>query len=202
MSRFAQVASALAIVGATLMAAPRAEGGLIIDFEDLADGVTTHLWEIGSYQGFNWSNNFASTNDASAGSGYAVMGTHFALTYFEETPIWMTTDDLSLTSIGSVDMISAWRTSNTWLVEGLVGGANGAVIYATEVTMINTLVSHVDLNYVGVDTLKFTHLFDSGIDEGGGSGIHIALDNIVVPAPGSLALLALAGLMGRRRRRG
>ena len=172
----------------------------MINFDDLTGEVDLHA--ISPYQGFNWSEDFLSSK-ISAG-GYGVMDSQLALNANETSPIFTMSVAAPSFDALSLDMISAWRTWNTYRVEGLLGSA---VKDSMDVQVTPFQVSHVILNFVGIDTLRWTHLADSGIDVGPGSGSHIAIDNIefvpmAIPPPAAVLLGAIGlGLVGWARKR-
>ena len=98
-------------------------------------------------------------------------------------------------------MTAAW---NTGLEVEMIGYRDGELVHQLLVTLGDPIAPEwIDVGFTDIDELFIAT--SGGVNYGhGGSGTHLVIDDFtyVVPAPGVLALLGLAGLAGRRRRAG
>ena len=136
------------------------------------------------------------------GDGYATQGVLFAWDHASENPG---------PAVGSLEILAAAGFELEGLSFDLVGYNQVEASARYEVLVDGVSVASGDLDFLG----SSSH-FQIDLDPVSGSSLEIVLDNYyrpsyvgmdnvsfnIVPAPGALALLGLAGIAGTRRRRG
>ncbi|MCK4873563.1 MAG: hypothetical protein KAS72_12630 [Phycisphaerales bacterium] len=170
-----------------------------IDFEGLGDGVNVPA----GYAGMNWDGGASpimSLNGPAAGGGYGVMGTMLAFNPWEATPTGFYDPEGDDFQLVSFDFIAAWYTSLTYDFEGYNNGASTGQVLTANVGCF-AVTNFVTGWTLPIDEVKITFVGSDYVEgyPGIGSGLHYGLDNIVIPAPASLSLLALGALVRRRR---
>lgn len=189
----------------------------ILDFEDVATPYTSLLLSAGEvtdgYRGFDWQSNwsaypggsvYAYMNSGTVPSGYQsaiASGTRALYTpaNFGQPLCILTITRGEIWNFSSVDIGTAWRTG---VFVEITGSLAGSTLYSHSFTIDSAgVLGTLALDFSGIDTL--TVRSSGGVAAyADGDGAHLIMDNLnySVPAPGALALLALAGGVRRRRR--
>lgn len=191
----------------------------ILDFEDVAtpnQTVASYGTVLDGYHGFDWATNGPGSPGLPAGeaavylnnstyiSGYQTaipVGTRAMFTpgTVAQSPCIVTMTRAETWNFHSVDIATAWRTGVLVEITGLLAGST---IYSHTLTIESAgVLSTLSLNFTGIETLRIESSGGTAVYSGG-NGAHLILDNMnySVPTPGALALLALAGMVQRRRR--
>lgn len=159
----------------------------VIDFEDVIVGSNGEVEIADGYKGFNWnvpesgeelSNNlFVVDGDlASYGqnSGYFVAGSNVAFTPNASEPVTITRDDATDFTFKSVEMTSAWNTTEDIWIEGYNGGVS---VGSQEVQITNTQPTTITAEWGLIDTLSINILGSSAPEEYNGAYDHVIFDN-------------------------
>lgn len=187
------------IAGAMLSSASFA----VIGFDDIADG------EIADgYAGLNWENMFVLTPGSSstyAGSGYEngmLSPRKVAYNAYGD-------DACALKSVDPFNMYSAyftaaWQDGLTLVIEAYLANNSVDII---QVELDHDAPTFVEMNFVGVDKVRFSTIGGTEVPGLDGDGKHFAMDNLdlvgAVPEPFTMALagLSLAAAARMRRRK-
>jgi uncharacterized protein (TIGR03382 family) len=157
------------------------------------------------YRGFNWSTNYQNTASLTLPSGFQTaipQGTRALFTPgdFDQGYCFLQMSRSESWNISSLSVAAAWRSGVT--VE-LLGLRNNQTVFNSFTTLgASGVMNHLSVNQSEIDTLLV-------IGYGGQPSYPVSdnsiliIDNIsyTIPAPGALALFALAGGARRRRRR-
>lgn len=191
----------------------------ILDFEDVAtpvQSVADYGQVLDGYHGFDWASNGPGSpglpageasvylNNITVNSGYQTaipVGTRAMFTPggIAQSLCILTMTRAETWDFHSVDIATAWRTGVLVEITGLVAGST---IYSHTFTIESAgVLSTLSLNFTGIETLRIRSSGGTTVYSGG-NGAHLILDNMnySVPTPGALALVALAGMVQRRRR--
>jgi hypothetical protein len=205
---------------ATTFIATAAHGtGTFCTFENLPAPTTPSLsppntgfyWDyLSSYEGFHFTSSYPQGNfqwayyDFVGGGGWAgydegIVGDRALFTPWgaEASKNYrIRRDDLWM--LNSIEVTSVW-TSTTVVIEGYRYG-QGVFTFSAQLTT----AQRVKLNISSVYPGPLNNITEIKIYSTGSLSSHLAIDNIeyttVVPAPSALALLAVVGVVGRRRR--
>lgn len=145
----------------------------LIDFEDL-DLSQPIYWDgmeiPDGYHGYNWDipdyglNLYAVDGDnVDQSTGYYLAGSNVAFTPHAHQPINITRSDGGNFDFESVELTSAWDSSQEVTLEGYL---DGNLLYSETVTIYNTSVTDVNVNWGPIDSLII-----------GNNGSHLILDN-------------------------
>jgi hypothetical protein len=192
--------------------------GTFCTFENLPAPTTPSLsppntgfyWDyLSSYEGFHFTSSYAPGNfqwgyyDLVGGQGYAgydegIIGDRALFTPWgaeasknyriSRNELWM---------LNSIEVTSAWTTT-TVVIEGYRYG-QGVFTFSAQLST----AQRVKLNISSVYPGPLNNITEIKIYSTGSLSSHLAIDNIeyaMVPAPSALALLVVAGCVGRRRR--
>jgi len=204
---------------ATAFIATAAHGtGTLCTFENLPvpttattnTGNTGFYWEsLSSYEGFHFTSSYAPGNfqwgyyDLVGGQGYAgydegIVGDRALFTPWgaeasknyriSRNELWM---------LNSIEVTAVW-VSSTVVIEGYRYG-EGVFTFSAQLAT----AQRVKLNISQVYPFTEYAVHQIKIYSTGSLSSHLAIDNIeytVIPAPSALALLAVVGVVGRRRR--
>lgn len=133
------------------------------------------------------------------GNGYEL-----SVTSGEQVAFNLGGDDLTISgqqfSLSGGWFTAAWRDE---LQLRVVGQRDGVDIYDSTHTLSAFESNWIQLGMYDVDSVTFSSWGGDNVWIGG-DGSHFAMDNLAiqVPAPGAMALLGVAGMAARRRRRG
>lgn len=190
----AMFAAALPVYGASV----------VIDFEDLYDGVEVFEILPDEYGGFNWSGNTQwLTSQAvpvpESGFEYGTVGNASIVTGAENFVV----KPVSMESETSFDFLgayitAAWNIDQDFTVEGW---RSDVKVYSSYKTTSYDEPHWFDFDFMDIDTLWF--IPGTGGTGGGllGKGNHLVIDDItLVPEPSSLLLLTLGGWALRKRK--
>jgi hypothetical protein len=169
------VASAIGLMAVVQVSVAQPQ---LITFDGLpGDGSTIP----NGYGGFNW-DNFYDVNGAAYAplSGYAngaVSPPNVAYNGYGNPASWMSS--LTPFTLNSAYITAAWNDGLNVNVEGL--NALNQVLYNNNYTVNTEGPTLITFNYVGINEVLFTT--SGGVNMGlGGSGEHLALDNVTVNA--------------------
>lgn len=175
------------------------------DFEDI-DLQDAPYSEIEEYNDLYFQNmkvmnipTWTSSNSTGYDNGYAL-----SVMSGEQVAYNRGGNDLSISgesfSLSGGWFTAAWRDG---LQLRVVGQRDGVDIYNSTHTLSAFESSWIQLGMYDVDSVTFTSWGGDNVWTGG-DGSHFAMDNLAiqVPAPGAMALLGVAGVAARRRRRG
>ncbi len=194
--------------------------GTLCTFENLPAPTTPSLsppntgfyWDyLSSYEGFHFTSSYAPGNfqwayyDLVGGQGYGgydegIIGDRALFTPWGSeqsknyrigrNELWM---------LHSIEVTAVWLSS-TVVIEGYRYG-EGVFTYTAQLTTAQRVKLNISSVYPGplnnITEIKIYSTIPNSLSS------HLAIDNIeytVVPAPSALALLAVAGVVGRRRR--
>ena len=164
-----------------------------------------------SYEGFHFTSSYAPSNfqwayyDLVGGQGYGgydegIVGDRALFTPWgadqgknyriSRNELWM---------LNSIEVTAVWLSS-TVVIEGYRYG-EGVFTYTAQLTTAQRVKLNISSAYPGplnnITEIKIYSTIPNSLSS------HLAIDNIeyaVIPAPSALALLAVAGVVGRRRR--
>jgi hypothetical protein len=178
----------------------------VIGFEDLypvLDKSATNAIPAG-YAGFNWSSRFRlMTREyaaASTGVGYTngMIGNVVAYTSGAAgaNSVEMSSGDLF--NFAGAYITSVWKMSQDVQVQGYY---NGSLIYDTTIFTSSDRAYWFDFDFENIDRLRIVPGINGTDIYGTYRGSHLAIENItIVPEPATLMLLALGGLLIKRKR--
>jgi len=208
----------LTLIATTFIATAAHGTGTFCTFENLPAPTTPSLsppntgfyWDyLSSYEGFHFTSSYAPGNfqwgyyDLVGGQGYAgydegIIGDRALFTPWgaEASKNYrIRRDDLWM--LNSIEVTAVWASS-TVVIEGYRYG-EGVFTYIAQLAT----AQRVKLNISQVYPFTEYAVHQIKIYSTGSLSSHLAIDNIeytVIPAPSALALLAVAGVVRRRRR--
>ena len=196
--------AAVALAGTNPALATTAQSTVqVLRFDDVT---TTMGWEYGlfdpmpaGYGGFHWTN-CGAVRQTTGMSGYVtglVSGNQTMFTAASETTSVSASYPWSF--VGAY-MTGAWRTNLTVTLTGLLAGAT---VHSMTFTLGDpTGPTWVNANFTNIDTLRITAAGGTAYWPGGTTQLAIDDFTALVPAPGAVSLLLVAGAGRRNRRRG
>ncbi|MDA0781081.1 MAG: hypothetical protein PQ612_00875 [Rickettsiales bacterium] len=139
----------------------------VIDFEDL-NSTSSGTPLPDSYQGFEWKldNGANASHQDDPSVGYGVMGTNLIYNTGGATSVTISKTDGSSFDFEGVDLISAIAPNQDIDIFGYLGGV---LVGSTTVSLTNTAVTEVDVDWTEIDTLI--------LDPQLASGNYFAMDN-------------------------
>lgn len=139
----------------------------VIDFEDL-NSTSSGTPLPNSYQGFEWKldNGANASHQDDPSAGYGVMGTNLIYNTGGATSVTISKTDGSSFDFEGVDLISAIAPNQDIDIFGYLGGV---LVGSTTVSLTNTAVTEVDVDWTDIDTLV--------LDPQLASGNYFAMDN-------------------------
>ena len=194
-----KITKAICVVMLAVLSISLIANASVITFDDLPDPGSTDLFIPDGHAGFSWENfHYINGSVWHPGSGYE-NGTISGYVAYNGHA-----DDATMviSSVSAFDFQGAYLTSawNNGLNITVNGYANNALIDTQTVVVDTTGPTWFDFDFIGVDSLEFQSFGGVGAGLGGG-GEHFVLENFTfVPEPMTLSLLALGGLLIRKRR--
>ncbi|PIR39284.1 MAG: hypothetical protein COV35_01855 [Alphaproteobacteria bacterium CG11_big_fil_rev_8_21_14_0_20_39_49] len=139
----------------------------VIDFEDL-NSTSSGTPLPNGYQGFEWKldNGANASHQDDPDAGYGVMGTNLIYNTGGATSVTISKTDGSSFDFEGVDLISAIAPNQDIDIFGYLGGV---LVGSTTVSLTNTAVTEVDVDWTDIDTLV--------LDPQLASGNYFAMDN-------------------------
>ena len=175
-----------------LMLSVGVAGATTIDFDD-NPGEPIYY----GYHGFDWDSDveIGATNGYDGGYQLLDADGYVAYNYYGDDPSSIKLIGSGTFDFNSADWASAWDSSQTLT---LYGYNDGVELYQTSVTITNSSILNLELNWTGIDQLTMYT-----------SGSHYAMDNFTynesapVPEPTTMLLLGvgLLGLAGVNRKK-